>query len=115
MRKDTLVTEEEKAERGSKSADEAAAPNPTALNSGDGQKPLREQSRDSWGNPFPIEWIRSVRLPFYRTRHLRNPWNHGREVKISRDGTELEPSLGMALLAEWDKMAAVTAATVRQQ
>lgn len=56
-----------------------------------------------WGEPFPVEWIRTDRLPFYRTRNLRNPWNHDREVKVSRDGTELEPSVGQALLDEWDK------------
>lgn len=56
-----------------------------------------------WGDSFQVEWIRTARLPFYRTRHLRNPWNHDREIKVSRDGTELEPSVGQALLDEWDK------------
>ncbi|KAI0039786.1 hypothetical protein FA95DRAFT_1503717 [Auriscalpium vulgare] len=56
-----------------------------------------------WGQPFRIQWVRTERLPFYRTRHLRNPWNHGREVKVSRDGTELEPSVGQQLLDEWDR------------
>ena len=54
------------------------------------------------GRPFRIEWIRTVPLPFFRTWHLRNPWNHGREVKVSRDGTELEPNVGQRLLDEWD-------------
>jgi hypothetical protein len=58
---------------------------------------------ESWGEPFKIEWIRTNRLPFYRTRHLRNPWNHDREIKVSRDGTELEPSVGQSLLEEWDR------------
>ncbi|OJT15174.1 hypothetical protein TRAPUB_8278 [Trametes pubescens] len=57
-----------------------------------------------WGEPFKVEWIRSHRLPFTRTRHLRNPWNHDREVKVSRDGTELEPAVGQLLLEEWDKV-----------
>ncbi|KAL5524411.1 hypothetical protein ACEPAF_9551 [Sanghuangporus sanghuang] len=56
-----------------------------------------------WGSPFKVQWIRTQRLPFSRTRHLRNPWNHEREVKVSRDGTELEPTTGQALLDEWDK------------
>jgi hypothetical protein len=55
------------------------------------------------GRSFRVDWIRTEHLPFYRTKHLRNPWNHGREVKISRDGTELEPSIGQQLLEEWDK------------
>ena len=58
---------------------------------------------EAWGRPFRVEWISTDRLSFSRTKHLRNPWNHGREVKISRDGTELEPSVGRQLLEEWDK------------
>ena len=52
----------------------------------------------AWGRPFKIEWISTTRLPFYRTRGLRNPWNANREVKIARDGTELETSVGRRLL-----------------
>jgi hypothetical protein len=58
---------------------------------------------EAWGRPFRVDWIRTDHLPFSRTKHLRNPWNHGREVKISRDGTELEPSIGRQLLEEWNK------------
>lgn len=52
----------------------------------------------TFGKPFRIEWISTNRLPFYRTRGLRNPWNANREVKIARDGTELESSVGRRLL-----------------
>jgi hypothetical protein len=52
----------------------------------------------SWSQAFRIEWISTVRVPFYRTRGLRNPWNSNREVKIARDGTELEPNTGKRLL-----------------
>ena len=52
----------------------------------------------SWGKPFRVEWLSATRLPFYRTRGLRNPWNANREVKIARDGTELEPSVGDRLI-----------------
>ncbi|EIM92915.1 uncharacterized protein STEHIDRAFT_144161 [Stereum hirsutum FP-91666 SS1] len=55
------------------------------------------------GTPFMVEWVRTDRLPFLRTRHLRNPWNHGRQVKVSRDGTELEPDVACQLLEEWDR------------
>ncbi|KAL1865443.1 hypothetical protein Plec18167_009405 [Paecilomyces lecythidis] len=51
----------------------------------------------SFGKPFRIEWMSTDRLPFYRTRGLRNPWNANREVKIARDGTEIEPSVGRKL------------------
>jgi hypothetical protein len=52
----------------------------------------------TWGKPFKIDWISTNRLPFYRTRGLRNPWNANREVKIARDGTELETSVGKRLI-----------------
>lgn len=52
----------------------------------------------TWGTPFRIEWISTSRLPFRRTRHLRNPWNANREVRIARDGTDLEPSVGKRLV-----------------
>ncbi|KAI9507624.1 YT521-B-like domain-containing protein [Russula earlei] len=66
----------------------------------DALEDILEQGR---GRSFHVDWIRTERLPFFRTRHLRNPWNHGREVKVSRDGTELEPNIGRELLEEWDK------------
>ena len=52
----------------------------------------------AWGKPFRIEWLSTNRLPFFRTRGLRNSWNANREVKIARDGTELETSVGRRLL-----------------
>ena len=52
----------------------------------------------AYGKPFRIEWLSTNRLPFYRTRGLRNPWNANREVKIARDGTELETSVGRRLI-----------------
>ncbi|KAM7191996.1 zinc finger CCCH domain containing protein [Rhypophila sp. PSN 637] len=52
----------------------------------------------TWGKPFRLEWLSTVRLPFYRTRGLRNPWNSNREVKIARDGTELHPAVGRRLI-----------------
>lgn len=53
----------------------------------------------TWGKPFQLTWLSTNRLPFYRCRGLRNPWNSNREVKIARDGTELEPSTGRRLIA----------------
>jgi hypothetical protein len=52
----------------------------------------------AWGKPFKVEWKSTNRLPFYRTRGLRNPWNANREVKIARDGTELETGVGRRLI-----------------
>ena len=51
------------------------------------------------GKLFKLEWLSTTKLPFWRTRGLRNPWNSNREVKIARDGTELEPSVGRKLIS----------------
>jgi hypothetical protein len=69
--------------------EESGSPDKGSEEGGDGQ---------DLGRPFKIEWISTARLPFYRTRGLRNPWNANREVKIARDGTELEPSIGKRLV-----------------
>lgn len=63
------------------------------------------EREEGWGDTFRIDWISTNRLPFYRIRHIRNPWNHDREVKVSRDGTELEPSVGQQLIDEWEQLA----------
>ncbi|KAJ5291111.1 Nucleotide-binding alpha-beta plait [Penicillium angulare] len=52
----------------------------------------------AFGKPFRIQWLSTARLPFHRTRGLRNPWNANREVKIARDGTEIETTVGRKLL-----------------
>lgn len=62
-----------------------------------------EGENKAWGKPFKLEWLSTTRLPFYRTRGLRNPWNSNREVKIARDGTELEPSVGRRLIGLFNK------------
>jgi hypothetical protein len=60
---------------------------------GKGSKQLQD-----WGESFEVEWISTTRLSFYRTRGLRNPWNENKEIKIARDGTEIEPSIGRRLV-----------------
>lgn len=62
------------------------------------------------GSPFKVQWISTIRLPFTRTRHLRNPWNHDRQIKVSRDGTELEPEVARQLLQEWTRSPPSTSA-----
>ncbi|KAF8247479.1 hypothetical protein K440DRAFT_584514 [Wilcoxina mikolae CBS 423.85] len=52
----------------------------------------------AWGKPFKVKWISTSRVPFYRTRGIRNNLNSGREVKVARDGTELEESAGRRLV-----------------
>ncbi|PGH30999.1 hypothetical protein GX50_06241 [[Emmonsia] crescens] len=58
----------------------------------------------SFGRPFIVEWLCWRRLPFHRTRGLRNPWNANKEVKIARDGTEIEPGVGRRLIKLFDLM-----------
>lgn len=64
----------------------------------------------TFGKPFQISWQSTERLPFYRTRGLRNPWNANREVKIARDGTELEPTIGRKLIGMFEQQAQINAA-----
>ena len=52
----------------------------------------------TFGKPFRIQWMSTERVPFHRTRGLRNPWNANREIKIARDGTEIEPAIGRKLI-----------------
>lgn len=69
----------------------------------------------AWGKPFQVEWISTTRLPFYCTRGLRNPWNSNKEVKIARDGTELEASVGRRLLGLFHRLPRPVAAPPHMQ
>jgi RNA recognition motif-containing protein len=53
---------------------------------------------ECYGQPFKIVWFSITRVSFYRTRGLCNLWNADREVKVAKDGTEVEPSVGRRLL-----------------
>lgn len=64
-----------------------------------GSMTVDDEEAQSFGKPFRIQWLSTERVPFHRTRGLRNPWNANREVKIARDGTEIEPSVGRKLIA----------------
>ncbi|KAI1810543.1 hypothetical protein GGS20DRAFT_579791 [Poronia punctata] len=63
-----------------------------------------EGGTNGWGKPFKLRWLSTARLPFYRTRGLRNPWNSHREVKIARDGTELETTVGRKLIGLFNRV-----------
>lgn len=76
-------------------SDDEEEPEQAAVGSTDGDSSTTTQS---WGKPFRVEWLSTSRLPFYRTRGLRNSWNANREVKIARDGTELETNVGKRLI-----------------
>ncbi|KAJ6462771.1 YT521-B-like domain-containing protein, partial [Mycena vitilis] len=68
---------------------------------GRGKADPTHEAEEGRGANIHLQWLCTARLPFQRVRHIRNPWNHDREVKVSRDGTELEPGIGKALLAAW--------------
>lgn len=93
---DNVTTDGVSAETGETSGDEST------------QKDVMPQAT-TFGKPFKISWQSTERLPFYRTRGLRNPWNANREVKIARDGTELEPSVGRKLLGMFEQQAQINA------
>jgi hypothetical protein len=78
-------------------------PIPLPDGSFEGRDTRDDGAGSAWDLPFRVQWIRTNSLPFVRTRHIRNPWNHDREVKVSRDGTELEPAVGQQLLDEWER------------
>lgn len=49
------------------------------------------------GGVFRLDYICRRDLPFTKTQHLYNPWNEGKQVKIGRDGQEIEPKVGEEL------------------
>ncbi|XP_022787024.1 YTH domain-containing protein 1-like isoform X2 [Stylophora pistillata] len=54
-------------------------------------------SAKALGGVFKLEWLNRRELWFSKCLHLRNPWNDNKEVKICRDGQEVEPAVGEAL------------------
>lgn len=54
-------------------------------------------SAKALGGVFKVDWICRKELPFTATLHLYNPWNDGKQVKIGRDGQEIEPRVAEEL------------------
>ncbi|KAJ3123349.1 hypothetical protein HK098_001990 [Nowakowskiella sp. JEL0407] len=55
----------------------------------------------AWGNTFKIKWIHTNPVSFEKCKHLFNSWNGLKPVKISRDGTEVEPAIAKRLIQEF--------------
>lgn len=55
---------------------------------------------NNWTVPFKVQWLSppNVTVPFYKVRALRNPYNKNKFLKIARDGTEIEPTVGRKLV-----------------
>ncbi|KAL1420950.1 hypothetical protein MTO96_004318 [Rhipicephalus appendiculatus] len=64
--------------------------------------PTDDHDGSSGGRCYFMKWKHRCNLPFQNTRHLLNPWNENRKVQVSRDGQEVEPSVGEALCHLWD-------------
>ncbi|XP_071743845.1 3'-5' RNA helicase YTHDC2 isoform X2 [Lepeophtheirus salmonis] len=62
---------------------------------------VSQSSGSGSGTQYLIQWTRFSPLPFSATRHLINPYNK-RQVHSSRDGQEIEPSIGDSLCGLWD-------------
>lgn len=58
----------------------------------------REAMNAVVATPFRITWCRRRAVSFQQVRGLRNEWNGGKEVKVARDGTELEPAVAKRIL-----------------
>ncbi|XP_063687892.1 YTH domain-containing protein 1-like isoform X1 [Bolinopsis microptera] len=52
-------------------------------------------------NVFKVQWLDKSPLDFTKTSHLKNRWNEWKQVKISRDGTEIEPTCAADLCTLW--------------
>ena len=66
-------------------------------------KPCSDFGSINLGGTFSVQWIQKGDLPFQFTQELTNPWNENKKVQISRDGQELEPSVGAALCSLWNQ------------
>lgn len=51
---------------------------------------------------FKLDWITKNDLYFTKTQQLLNPWNEMKQVKIGRDGQEIEPHCGESLCRLFD-------------
>ena len=69
-------------------------------NIGNGWGSVEPAKDKEWNlsSSFEIKWMSTTSLPFNRTKNLKNPWNANKDVKIARDGTELETNVGIQIL-----------------
>jgi hypothetical protein len=103
----TIFWEADRDDKGLEAAPDDDGPGDSAVGGDARSVPSSQEGSgaepQAWGKPFRLEWLSTTRLPFHRTRGMRNPWNSNREVKIARDGTELEPSVGRRLIGLFNR------------
>ncbi|XP_033121798.1 3'-5' RNA helicase YTHDC2-like [Anneissia japonica] len=63
-------------------------------------------SNPKGGSSFKVKWIKRSSMPYKQIQHLVNPWNENKKLQVSRDGQEIEPSVGEALLKVWTNVPA---------
>ena len=63
---------------------EACPPDADDSSGDDSPASKGQEDVQATGKTFSIEWLCVRKLPFFRTRGLRNPWNANREVSQSR-------------------------------
>lgn len=73
---------------------EAEHDNYAGIVTSDGSRPPDDGSSQPRSRPFQLEWLSVRRVTFQRTKGMRNAWNSNKEVKVARDGTELETETG---------------------
>lgn len=59
-----------------------------------------ESTSTNWTVPFRIKWMSPLgrSVPFSKTNHLFNAFNDNQQVKIARDGIEVDPDTGKMLI-----------------
>jgi hypothetical protein len=62
------------------------------------ERKLSSYDEKSPSRRFQVEWRSFQCVPFRRTKGMRNSWNDNKEVKVARDGTELETEVGRQLV-----------------
>ncbi|CAO1623842.1 unnamed protein product [Parajaminaea phylloscopi] len=61
------------------------------------------QDEDPQSNPFKVDWRQTRPLPFSAVKHLRNPWNENKSLRVARDGTEVAIDTGAELISLWER------------
>lgn len=61
------------------------------------------RSHKQLSNMIRVEWLQTASLPFSAVKHMRNPWNDNKSLRVARDGTEIAVDVGKELLLLWEK------------
>jgi hypothetical protein len=54
--------------------------------------------RTQLGEKFKVKWQKVCDLQFFKTNDLRNEYNENKPVKVGRDGQEIAPETGRAVV-----------------